>query len=225
MILTISDVLSDDVIEDVRALGATLPFADGAATAGATARAVKVNEQADLGGGAGRVWQARVLQCLRANPVLRAAARPRRFSRLLLSRTRPGGGYGAHVDNAVMRRGDHLLRSDLSFTLFLSEPEAYEGGELEVDLPGMVPSMKGRAGELVLYPSSSIHRVAPVTRGERLVCVGWIQSTLRRDDQRQLLFDLENLRASLRQRSDRNAVEMLTLDKSIANLVRMWAEV
>ena len=224
MILTISKVIPKDDLTEIRELVGMLTFTDGAATAGATARRVKRNLQADLTHGAGRVWHARVLQLLRRHPVLRTSARPQRFSDLRLSRTEVGGGYGAHTDNALMRTGTTTLRSDLSFTLFLSDPDEYEGGELEIDWPGMVPSIKGQAGDLVLYPSSSIHRVAPVTRGERLVCVGWIQSLIRRDDQRQLLFDLSSLRASLRDGGATSEVELLTLDKSIQNLLRMWSE-
>ena len=115
------------------------------------------------------------------------------------------------------------MRADLSLTCFLSAPEDYDGGELEIDLPGMVHSLKPSAGSLVLYPTSAIHRVAPVTRGSRLACVGWIQSLIPDAAQRALLFDLTNLGISLRYQLDAGSPEVLTLEKSISNLLRMWA--
>ncbi|MEO0600898.1 MAG: Fe2+-dependent dioxygenase, partial [Myxococcota bacterium] len=176
MLLTISELLPADDVNEVRALARTLTWTDGVRTAGPSAAEVKHNEQAELTTDVGRVVHARLQQVVRDHPVIRAAARPRKLSALLLSRTGPGGGYGAHVDNAMMGRGADRLRTDLSFTLFLSDPGTYDGGELEIDRPGMVQSFKPDAGDLVLYPTSSVHRVAPVTRGERLACIGWIQS-------------------------------------------------
>jgi PKHD-type hydroxylase len=133
------------------------------------------------------------------------------------------GRYGAHVDNALMGKGAQRLRTDLSFTMFLTPPGEYEGGELVIHAAGMTQEMKGEAGYLVLYPSGSIHEVKPVTRGERIVCVGWIESLVADAGQREMLFDLENLRAALRQKLPAQSAELLTLDKTIANLLRMWA--
>jgi PKHD-type hydroxylase len=155
--------------------------------------------------------------------VIKAAAQPRRFSPLLISKTGVGGHYGAHVDNAVMGKGAARLRTDLSFTLFLSPPSEYDGGELMIHNAGMAQELKGEAGHLVLYPSGSIHEVKPVTRGTRIVSVGWIESLLADAGQRELLFDLENLRTALRQQLPSQSAELLTLDKTIANLLRMWA--
>lgn len=225
MLLTLPGVLSEAELAEVGALLGTLSWKDGTSTAGATARQVKHNEQADLDDERGRAMRSRLSAALRRHTLLRVAARPKRWSKLLVSRTGVGGGYGAHIDNALMGRGDQRMRSDLSFTLFLSEPEAYEGGALEIDQPGMVQSLRPGAGELVLYPSSTIHRVAPVTRGERVVCVGWIQSLVPDPRQRELLLDLENLRTTMLATHDRNSAEMLTLSKTLANLLRMWADV
>ena len=143
----------------------------------------------------------------------------------MISRTEGEGHYGAHVDNAMMGGGEARMRTDLSFTLFLSDPGEYEGGELMVHAAGMTQSIKGKAGELVLYPSSSIHEVREVTSGTRVVAVGWIESMIRDAAQREMLFDLENLRVSLRGSLPSGSAELLTLDKTIGNLLRMWAEV
>lgn len=223
MLLTLSQVLSTEDLAELRALAQTLRWESGARTAGATAREVKHNQQARLDAGAGIVVRQRILDVLRASPLLRSAARPRRFSRLLLSRTGPGGGYGTHIDNATMGSGDGLMRTDVSFTLFLSGPEDYEGGELEVERPGVLHQLKPPAGDLVLYPSTSLHRVAPVTAGERLVAVGWIQSLVPDPAQREVLLDLDNLRAALLGSLDAQSAELLTLQKTQANLLRMWA--
>jgi PKHD-type hydroxylase len=202
---------------------ALLTWRDGRETAGSVAREVKRNEQAAMDSTAGRSLADELSHILWDNPVIRAAAQPRRFSPLLISRTGEGGGYGAHVDNALMGLGERRLRTDLSFTLFLTPPTEYEGGELVIHAAGTTQSVKGEAGHLVLYPSGSIHEVQPVTRGTRIVCVGWIESMIEDTARREMLFDLENLRASLRTQLPGQSAELLTLDKTIANLLRMWA--
>jgi PKHD-type hydroxylase len=204
---------------------AALPWADGRATAGKTASRVKDNEQAVLDDLPGSKLRTELHSRIQSNPVVKAAARPRRFSALMISRTSPGGRYGAHVDNAFMGKGLKRLRTDLAFTLFLNEPHEYDGGELAIHAAGVTSSMKRRAGELVLYPATSIHEVKPVTRGQRIVAIGWIESAIADAAQRELLFDLTNLRATLAQKSAQPSAELLTLDKSIANLLRMWGEV
>jgi PKHD-type hydroxylase len=224
MLLTVSSVLGADLLHDITALVPSLSWTDGTRTAGTTARAVKHNQQADLSSGAGAVVRVRLLDAIRTHPVVRSAARPHRFSRLLLSRTDAGGGYGTHIDNPLMGSEADKLRTDLSFTLFLSGPDAYAGGELQIEHPGMVHSYKPDAGDLVLYPASSLHRVTPVTGGSRLVCVGWIQSAVPDPRQREVLMDLDNLRASLQTHLDVQSAELLVLQKTIANLTRMWAQ-
>jgi PKHD-type hydroxylase len=116
------------------------------------------------------------------------------------------------------------LRTDLSFTLFLSDPAAYDGGELVIDTPAGDYTAKPDAGDLVLYPSGAIHEVRPVTRGTRLACVGWIESSIRDAAARDILFDLENLKISLVARLPSDAPELLALDKSIGALLRRWAD-
>ena len=200
-----------------------LEWRDGRETAGAVAREVKRNLQAAMDSAPGRALHDELSRLIEDNAVIKAAAQPRRFSPLLISKTGVDGRSGAHVDNALMGKGAQRLRTDLSFTMFLTPPGEYEGGELVIHAAGMTQEMKGEAGYLVLYPSGSIHEVKPVTRGERIVCVGWIESLVADAGQREMLFDLENLRAALRQKLPAQSAELLTLDKTIANLLRMWA--
>ena len=200
-----------------------LEWRDGRETAGAVAREVKRNLQAAMDSTAGRRLQDELHGLIADHPVLKAAAQPRRFSPLIISKTTGGGHYGPHVDNALMGKGTGRVRTDLSFTLFLTPPGDYEGGELVVHTAGMTQEVKGEAGHLVLYPSGSIHEVRPVTRGERIVCIGWIESLIADGARREMLFDLENLRAGLRRQLPSQSAELLTLDKTIANLLRMWA--
>ena len=200
-----------------------LEWRDGRETAGAVAREVKRNLQAAMESAPGRALQDELARLIEDNSVIKAAAQPRRFSPLLISKTGVGGQYGAHVDNAMMGKGAQRLRTDLSFTLFLTPPGEYEGGELVIHAAGMTQELKGEAGYLVLYPSGSIHEVKPVTRGERIACVGWIESLVADAGQREMLFDLENLRTALRQKLPAQSTELLTLDKTIANRLRMWA--
>ena len=221
--ITISNIFDADALAGLLEQSEKLVWRDGAATAGATAQRVKRNQQADLSSRAGAALRAQVETALRAHPVVQAAAWPKRISKLLLSRMEAGDGYGLHVDNPLMGSGDQRLRTDLSFTLFLSDPQDYQGGELVVDLMGETRAIKGQAGDVVLYASTSLHQVAPVTAGSRLVCVGWIESLVRDAAQRDILFDLENLRAELAKSLPPEAPELMVLSKSIANLLRQWA--
>lgn len=223
MILVINAIPDAADIAAIADRIAMLNWRDGRETAGSAARQVKRNEQAAMDSIAGRALQTELGEMLADHPVIRAAAQPRRFSPLIISRTGVGGKYGAHVDNALMGRGGSRLRTDLSFTLFLTPPADYDGGELVIHTAGVTQSVKGEPGTLVLYPSGSIHEVTPVTRGTRIVCIGWIESLVADAAQRELLFDLENLRASLRATLPGQSPELLTLDKTVANLLRMWA--
>jgi PKHD-type hydroxylase len=224
MFLTLANVLSPGTLSDTLTAAEELTWKPGALTAGVRARAVKDNLQADLTTKAGKIVHEDLLTDITRHKVLRSAARPRRFSRLLLSRTEGGGHYGRHVDNALMPHADSDLRTDLSFTLFLSDPAAYDGGELVIDTAAGDYSAKPGAGDLVLYPSGSIHEVRPVTRGTRLAVVGWIESRIRDAAARELLFDLDNLKSSLVARLPADAPELLALDKSIGALLRRWAD-
>lgn len=224
MFLVISNVLRPDILDALLPEVANLPWRDGRVSAGRTASEVKENLQADLSGSLGAKLTSILQTSIEANEVLRAASRPKLFSNLLLSKTVAGGYYGPHVDNALMKKGSQHFRTDLSFSLSLSSSDSYEGGELIIHHEGSVQSHRPAAGELVLYPSTSLHEVREVTRGERLMCVGWIESHIRNPQHREVLFDLENLRASLRDSHTGQSAELMTLDKTISNLLRLWAE-
>ena len=223
MLITIANLLDLAALQQVRELLPTLRWKDGAETAGATAREVKQNLQADLTSRTGVKIRDIVTSSIEAHPVLQAAAQPARFSKLILSKTEQGGGYGLHVDNAFMPIGDDKLRTDLSFTLFLSEPAEYVSGELQIENAGQSMRFKPNAGDLVLYPSTSLHQVNAVSSGTRLVCVGWIESRIRRADDRETLFDLINLKAELDAHHDAQSAELLVLSKTIANLLRRFS--
>lgn len=222
MRLIAGDVLDAGTLAWARAQIDALSWRDGAATAGAAARGVKRNEQADLSTRAGQGLEALLRERILTHPVVSVAARPRTLSRLLVSRTDVGGGYGDHVDNALMGPEGARLRSDLSFTLFLSEPETYEGGGLTIEDALEDRTVRLNAGDMILYPSGAPHRVEPVTQGTRLVCVGWIQSHVRDAAAREVLWDLERVRAAWPDDADPTA--RLTLDKAIGALLRRWAE-
>lgn len=218
--LTIGDILASEDVLRVREQLARISFLDGRRTAGASARRVKFNQQAAAGDahqGLGRF----VRQALERSEVFTAYARPVRWSKLIFSRYAPGDAYGTHMDAAVMKAdGGGELRTDLSFTVFLSGPETYEGGALVVEGLDGERSARPPAGSVVLYQTGALHRVDPVTAGERLACVGWIQSLVRGDGRRKLLFDLERVRTATPDPESR-----LLLEKSIGGLLRRWGAV
>ena len=214
MFLTIPNVLDPGEVAAIRATAQGLTFADGAATAGRFAREVKANDQAQPSPALDAIT-AKVGQALTAHPVFASAVRPRALTPLILSRYRQGQTYGLHVDDALMRG----LRTDVSFTVFLSDPGTYEGGALEVQDTLEDRAIKLPAGHMVIYPSTTLHRVAPVTAGTRLAVVGWAQSWVRAAEQREILFDLDRAIAPL----DASEMRALLL-KTRSNLLRLWAE-
>lgn len=161
----------------------------------------------------------RIRTTLSKNTTFASYARPLRWTRLRFGRYGVGDGFGAHVDAPMMTTTEGPMRSDLSFTLFLADPETYDGGALVMDAMDGQREIRLGAGDIVVYPTTVPHRVSPVTRGERWVCVGWIQSAIRQPAQREMLFDLSRVRGSLPAGDVR-----LLLDKSISNLTRYWAE-
>jgi PKHD-type hydroxylase len=224
VILCIGEVLSTDtvarIIEELR----NVEFVDGKRTAGWHARTVKRNSQAD--GRDHRVAKLRteVDQAIQTHALFQMAARPRRIKPVMFSRYTDGMDYGNHVDDAIMGGPQGPMRTDLSFTLFLSDPESYDGGELVTETTAGEQSYKLPAGAMVLYPSSTLHRVAPVTRGERIAAVGWAQSQVRDPQQREILFDLDSVRRRMFD-ADGKTPEFDAVSRSLANLLRMWAEV
>ena len=209
---------ADELQELVRVLqDPAAPWIDGASTAGWHARDLKRNHQLDGASPLHQQLSARLEAVLTAQPLLQAAAFPRRIHGLLFSRSGAGEGYGRHVDNAWMGGG----RSDLSFSLFLSEPETYAVGAVVLEAPGGEESFRLPAGHALVYPSTLLHRVEPVTAGERLVAVGWIESRIRHADQRELLFELDTARRTLFARHGKDEIFDL-VSRSYSNLLRRW---
>lgn len=219
MQIVIGDVLAPDALETVRAALARARFVDGRETAGWAAREAKHNRQAAASDRSLDSVRKLVAERILGNDVFALAVRPKALSPLLFSRYEDGMHYGSHVDDALMQG----MRTDVSFTLFLAEPESYDGGELIVETAGGEEPVKLAAGALFAYPSTTLHRVAPVTRGARLAAVGWARSYVRDAARRELLFDLDTARRRLFAREGRSE-EFDLMSKSLANLMRMWAE-
>jgi PKHD-type hydroxylase len=217
MHIAIAAVLSADQTVTLRETLKHVTFSDGRATAGPQAARVKANMQAV--GDAVEPVADMLRDILLGHPLVAMAARPKSIIGPTLSRFHTGQSYGAHVDEPIMDG----RRTDIAFTLFLSDPATYDGGELIIDGPDGENAVKLAAGSAYLYPAITLHRVAPVTRGERLAAVGWIRSHIRRADQRELLFDLETAYRRLCDTHGKTA-ETDLLAKSLANLMRAWAD-
>lgn len=219
MILPVANVLSP---EEVSAMVGRLQagqFQEGAATAGWHARLVKDNEQLRADDPAHADLRTMVEAAVRRHPVVSMATRPKRFGPILFARAANGQQYGSHVDDALMAG----VRTDISFTLFLADPETYEGGELVMETAAGDVAFKLPVGAGLFYPSTTLHRVTPVTSGQRLVAVGWIRSLIRDSGERELLFDLDTTRQRIFTRDGKNA-EFDLLSKCLSNLIRKWAE-
>ncbi|OYV02117.1 MAG: Fe2+-dependent dioxygenase [Burkholderiales bacterium PBB5] len=226
MLLKIAQILTPEAVQTARGLLATAPWQDGRATAGSQAAHVKHNQQLVPGSEPLRALQALVLQALEQHPMFFSAALPKRVLPPLFNRY--GGAhnhYGNHVDQAVryVPGSGQRVRTDISCTLFLSDPADYSGGELVVQDTFGEQRVKLAAGDLVLYPGTSVHRVEPVTAGERLASFFWIESMVRADDQRRLLCEMDL--ALMRLRSDHGESEAtVQLTGTYHNLLRMWAD-
>jgi len=218
MILSIADVLGPADIEAVRTGLDNATFVDGTVTAGWLAKPVKANLQARPDREIERLREF-VEARLRESALFVLATRPKAVIGPLFSRYQPGHAYGAHVDDALISD----MRTDVSFTVFLSQPATYEGGELIIDTASGEEAFKLPAGCVVTYPATTLHRVAPVTGGERVAAAGWVRSYVRDPARRELLFDLETARRALFAREGKSR-EFDLLSKSAANLIRMWAE-
>lgn len=220
MLLQIAQALPPHLVQEIKAIGRQDKlFADGKLTAGWHAKERKNNLQAKSSGVVEKLLK-QAEQAILKHELVAYAARPKSIVRLMLCRYDPAMHYGAHVDDALMGG----QRTDLSFTVFLSETQDYEGGELVIDEPAAERPYKLAAGNMLLYPSTSLHRVEPVTKGQRLVLVGWIRSYVRSAEQREILFDLERAIASLRPQQAQHQATLELLLKSRSNLLRQWAD-
>jgi PKHD-type hydroxylase len=225
MLLHIPDVLTAEQAAHARAVLDGAEWVDGRVTAGHQSARSKDNQQVPESSPAARQIGDLILNALQQNPLFITAALPLRVFPPLFNRYQGGQSFGTHVDNAIRQvtGTSHRIRTDLSCTLFLSTPEEYEGGELVVEDTYGVHSVKLPPGHLVIYPSTSLHHVRPVTRGARVSSFFWLQSMVRDDGQRTLLFDLD---AAIRRVSQDipdhpSAVQLTGI---YHNLLRRWAE-
>jgi PKHD-type hydroxylase len=228
MLLHIPNVLTREELVEMRAALEVAEWTDGRETVGAQGAQVKRNEQLPENSPTRHQQGAKVLAALARNSLYFSACLPLRTLPPRFNRYRGGGQYGFHVDGSVMVLGDgqgkQHIRSDISCTLFLAPPEDYEGGELVVSDTYGEHEIKLPAGDAIVYPSSSLHRVTPVTRGTRLASFFWVQSMVRDDAQRRLLFEMDTSIETLR-RTQANADAVLQLTNVYHNLLRRWAEV
>jgi len=225
MLVHIPQLLSRDEVEAIRLRLDQAAWADGRHTAGHQSARVKENLQLGPDNPEGRELGQVVMRALETSPLFLSAALPRHVFPPLFNRYDAGMAFGAHVDNAVRQVGGtaHRIRTDLSATLFLTDPADYDGGELVIDDTYGEHSAKPAAGDLILYPSRSVHRVEPVTRGSRLACFFWVQSMVRSGDQREMLFELDgSIQALSAKVGDDAAIVRLT--SLYHNLLREWAD-
>ena len=222
MSIVLPAVLSAEDLERVRSELAQVKFISGKRTAGAAARDVKDNLQADGSDPRVRALDTFVADALRRHPLFEVAARPAFVSPLMFSRYEEGMTYGSHTDDAMMGPAGARLRTDLAFTLFLEDPSTYQGGALVIESALGEQEIKLKAGDAFLYQAGTIHRVAPVTKGARLAAVGWVESYIADPVARDILLDLSAVRNRL-SKSGVPREELLRMDKAISNLLRMWA--
>ena len=227
MLIAIPDVLDAAGVARVRGIVDAADWIDGNATSGAQSALAKRNEQLPEESDAAREAGALVLDALAASPLFVAAALPLKVFPPLFNRYAGGQAFGAHVDNAIrIRRGsDFRIRSDLSATLFLEDPDAYDGGELVIEDRFGPQTVKLPAGHLALYPASSLHRVTPVTRGTRVASFFWIQSMVHDDGERAILFELDGAVQAVAAAQGQGDDAVVRLTGVYHNLLRRWADV
>jgi PKHD-type hydroxylase len=222
MLTCIPDILEWPEIKKIRAAIESGEFLDGTKTAGYRAKRVKHNQQMDRTTDAAKEVKTAVLAALKRNKIFQRVALPRTIRPPLISRYQVGMNYGLHVDDAMMG-GKAKERSDISVTVFLSDPGDYEGGVLVMNSPYGEQEIKLPAGHAVVYPSSTLHKVAPVTGGERLAAVTWVQSQVRDPARREILYDVYRMREKLAKLHPEEEEADLAF-RTHANLLRMWSE-
>lgn len=227
MLLTIKQVLTADELAQIHALLGPAAWEAGRETAGAQAAALKNNEQLAHESDAMRAIRQIVLQALDRHPTFFSATLPKRVFPPRVNRYQgASNSFGAHVDNAIRFSpvSGQKIRTDISCTLFLAAPSTYDGGELLIHDPQGARAIKLDAGDAIVYPGTTVHEVAPVTRGARLACFFWIESMVRDTTQRQMLFELDQTIQGLRNAHGDNP-HSVALTGTYHNLLRMWADV
>lgn len=227
MLLTIPQVLTKDEVTQIRALLDSADWEDGTSTAGVQSAQVKRNQQLPPTCEAAKTAGQYIIQALTKQARFMSAALPARILPPLFNKYELAENFGKHVDNAIRlnQLTQERLRTDMSMTLFLSEPDTYEGGELLIEDYYGQKSVKLAAGDMVLYPATSIHEVTPVTSGARVCAFFWLQSMVRSDLQRRTLFDLDNTIQSLAARLGTGDQEVVDLTGIYHNLIRQWTDV
>jgi PKHD-type hydroxylase len=229
MLLHLQDVLTAEELTSARSVLAAAAWTDGRATSGAQSAQVKNNEQLPLESKAARQLQQLVMGALNRHHVFFSAALPKRVLPPMFNRYAGATNtFGNHIDNAVRfipgGQGERV-RTDISCTLFLSGPDDYDGGELMVEDTFGAQAVKLPAGDMVIYPGTSVHRVEPVTRGARLASFFWVESMVRSDEQRRLLFDMDRHLMRLRETAGETDPSVIGLTGTYHNLLRLWADV
>jgi len=227
MLLHIPAVLTPEEVAYCRKVMDQAEWSDGRATAGQQSAKAKNNLQLSLTSDENRELRDIVLRALGRNPAFNSAAIPRRVVPPLFNRYDVGMTFAPHVDNAVrpIHETGERIRTDLSSTLFLSEPDEYDGGELIIYEPSGSQEIKLPAGDMILYPTTALHSVAPITRGTRLASFFWTQSMIAEQSRRQILFDLDATIMDLTTRTGDNDPSVLRLTNIYHNLMRQWCEV
>lgn len=223
MLLTIPGLLNPAQIEKIHQVLAGAAFVDGRLSAGYAAARVKNNLEMEAEPERMQLLVRILMSSLGHNETFRFGALPHRVADPIFARYQPGMTYGDHVDDPIMGSSGPRFRTDVSMTVFLNPPESYDGGELRVRTSFGETKVKLPAGDAVVYPSSSLHRVEPVTRGERLVALTWIQSYVRDPARRELLYELNLAREDLL-KTQPGTDTTGHVDRSYANLLRMWAD-
>ncbi|NOR43194.1 MAG: Fe2+-dependent dioxygenase [Gammaproteobacteria bacterium] len=224
MLVTIPEVLNNEDISVIQDLMATANFHEGSASAGAEAKRVKNNHEMFISDAEVQRLNNLVMGKLIKNPTYIDAAFAAKIAAPYYAKYSKGMSYGNHVDDPVMGPANQRYRSDISITIFLNAPDKYEGGELIINTVFGEQKIKLNAGDAVLYPSSSTHRVAEVTEGERLVAVTWLQSTVRDPARREILYNLSQARETLIKTSA-GSQELEQLSNGYVNLLRMWTDI
>lgn len=224
MLLEITGVLNEAQLAKVNEILEGSEFVDGKLSAGMAARQVKENEELKKEPKRMELLIRILVSSLAHNTIFNSAALPYRMADPIFARYRAGMRYGDHVDDAIMGKNGPRLRSDISMTLFLRDPESYQGGELVIRTSFGFHKLKLAAGDAVIYPSSSLHHVAEVTAGERMVALLWVQSHVRDPARRELLYELNQAREQLLAAAPEDLSAKL-VDRSFSNLVRMWSDV
>lgn len=224
MITIVPDMLTTAELAAIRTLLKSAPFVDGTTTAGGAARGVKNNQQVAVNSDAHRKLADIFRTAFQRNVTLQGALLPASATTVMFNRYSKGMQYGLHIDSALMGVMGNMLRTDVAMTLFLSDPDSYEGGELMMSVGnGIQHKFKGQAGSAIAYPANTLHEVTQVTAGTRDAAIVWVQSLVRDHARRELLWDMETAEQDIYRREGRSKA-FEAVSRSHANLLRMWAE-